>query len=184
MIHPERIQELNAKDIARGRYVLYWMQQSQRAEYNHALEYAIERANEIDQPLVVAFGLMDDYPEANLRHCAFMLEGLRETQSALEKRDVQMVVVHGHPADVALSLGKDASAIVCDRGYLKHQKEWRYRVADEARCQVVQIESDVIVPVEAVSNKAEYAARTIRPKIHRRLNDFLVEIKLRQLSAA
>jgi deoxyribodipyrimidine photo-lyase len=24
--------------------VLYWMQQSQRAEYNHALEYAIEQA--------------------------------------------------------------------------------------------------------------------------------------------
>lgn len=61
MIHSERIQQLNTKDIARGRYVLYWMQQSQRAEDNHALEYAIERANEIDQPLLVAFGLMDDY---------------------------------------------------------------------------------------------------------------------------
>lgn len=51
------------------------MQQSQRAEYNHALEYAIECGNDVDQPVVVAFGLMDDYPEANLRHYTFMRSG-------------------------------------------------------------------------------------------------------------
>jgi len=48
MIQPERIQRLNTKEIANGRYVLCWMQQSQRAEYNHALEYAIERGNDVD----------------------------------------------------------------------------------------------------------------------------------------
>ncbi|HKJ66658.1 MAG TPA: deoxyribodipyrimidine photolyase, partial [bacterium] len=36
-----------------------------------------------------------------------------------------------------------------------------------------QVESDVVVPVEAVSAKREYAARTIRPKIHRLLDQFL-----------
>lgn len=38
----------------------------------------------------------------------------------------------------------------------------------------VQVESDVLVPVEVVSGKAEYGARTIRPKIHRHLKDYLV----------
>jgi deoxyribodipyrimidine photo-lyase len=106
MIHPERVQELNDKNLARGEYVLYWMQQSQRAEYNHALEYAIERGNGLCQPVAVAFGLIDDYPEANLRHYTFMLEGLRETQAALAKRKIEMVVKHGHPVEVALSLRK------------------------------------------------------------------------------
>jgi deoxyribodipyrimidine photo-lyase len=46
------------------------MQQSQRAEYNHALEYAIQQANKMGQGVVVVFGLMDDYPEANLRQKA------------------------------------------------------------------------------------------------------------------
>ena len=44
-IHPERIRWLNAEKVASGKYVLYWMQQSQRAADNHALEYAIQRAN-------------------------------------------------------------------------------------------------------------------------------------------
>jgi deoxyribodipyrimidine photo-lyase len=42
---------------------------------------------------------------------------------------------------------------------------------------VVQVESDVIIPVEVVSDKAEYAARTIRPKVHKHLKDYLVPFK-------
>ena len=48
MIQPERIQFLNEKKIRTEKpYVLYWMQASQRAEWNHALEYGIDRANEL-----------------------------------------------------------------------------------------------------------------------------------------
>ena len=173
-IQPARIQPLNKKSIKKGRYVLYWMQQSQRAEYNHALEYAVQQANALGQGMLVGFGLMDDYPEANLRHVTFMLEGLQETQTALAEQGIAMVVQLGSPADVALALGKEASLIVCDRGYLNHQKAWRTRVARAADCPVVQVESDVVVPVELVSHKAEYAARTIRPRIHRHLDDYLV----------
>ena len=68
-IQPERVQVLHDAEVrADGRYVLYWMQQAQRAELNHALEYAVHRANELRLPLLVAFGLTDGYPEANLRH--------------------------------------------------------------------------------------------------------------------
>lgn len=44
-IQPQRITYLNDSPVTSGDYVLYWMQQSQRAEYNHALEYAIQQAN-------------------------------------------------------------------------------------------------------------------------------------------
>ena len=176
-IQQSRVQILNDRDLCRGAYVLYWMQQSQRAEYNHALEYAVQQANKIDQGVLVVFGLMDDYPEANLRHYTFMLEGLQETQAALGKRGIKMVVQKGNPPDVAITVGRKASLIVCDRGYLRHQRQWRKKVARNAGCRVVQIESDVVVPLEVVSGKAEYAARTIRPKIHKHLNDYLVEFK-------
>jgi deoxyribodipyrimidine photo-lyase len=176
-IHDSRIQILNDRDFHQGDYVLYWMQQSQRAEYNHALEYAVQQANKINQGVLVVFGLMDDYPEANLRHYTFMLEGLQETRTALGKRGIKMIVRQGNPAGVALSAGKKASLIVCDCGYLRHQRQWREKVARKAGCRVVQIESDVVVPLEVVSGKAEYAARTIRPKIHKHLNDYLVEFK-------
>lgn len=105
------------------------MQQSSRAEYNHALVYATKVANDLGQPLLVVFGLMDDYPEANLRHYTFMLQGLKETKEALAELGIKMVVRRSNPADVALDTGRNASVIVCDRGYLRHQKNWREKVA-------------------------------------------------------
>jgi hypothetical protein len=61
-IQEERIRPLNEKDVREGDYVLYWMQEAQRAEYNHALEYAVQRANDLEQRLLVVFGLMDVSP--------------------------------------------------------------------------------------------------------------------------
>ena len=61
MTEPARILSLN--DLPpdnKGRYVLYWMQQSQRTDFNHALEYAIRGANESNLPVLVGFGLTDD----------------------------------------------------------------------------------------------------------------------------
>jgi len=43
------------------------------------------------------------------------------------------------------------------------------------------VESDVVVPIHMVSQKAEYAARTIRPKIKKQLNLFLEEFELPQM---
>ena len=85
-----------------------------------------------------------------------------------------MVVRRGSPDEVAIEAGKDASLIVTDRGYMRPQKKWRERVAEEAGCLVTQVESDVVVPVELASGKQEHAARTLRPKIGEYLEDFLV----------
>ncbi len=177
MLHQERIQSLNDSEArSKSRYVLYWMQQAQRVRTNHALAHAIELANERGLPVVVGFGLMDDYPEANLRHYAFMLEGLAEVARELEQRRIRFVIRHGSPDRVALDLAEDAAIVVCDRGYLRHQRDWRETVAAEAGIPVVQVESDVVVPVEVASDKAEFGARTIRPKIERRLDDYLVAL--------
>ena len=176
IIPDERIRLLADRPEHAGRYVVYWMQQAQRAEDNHALEVAVQRANELQQPLLVAFGLTADYPEANLRHYTFLLEGLAEVRGALERRGIAFALRRGDPAEVAIQTARDASLIVTDRGYLRHQKAWRRRVAEESGRRVVEVETDVVVPVDAASDKAEHAARTLRPKIHRRLDDFLVDL--------
>jgi deoxyribodipyrimidine photo-lyase len=177
MIHPARIHQLNDKPARNGGFVLYWIQQSQRAEWNHALEYAVERANGLGLPVAVVFGLMDNYPEATERHYAFMLQGLEETFRILEKRGIGAFIGRGHPAEVALKAGCEAALIVCDMGYLRHQADWRARVAEEAGCEVVEIESDVVVPVETASDHAEYMARTLRPKLLKRLDEFLKPVQ-------
>ncbi len=173
-MHDARLQCLNDAPVNKDRsFVLYWMQQSQRAANNPALEYAIRRANELDLSTVVVFGLDAGYPDANRRHFAFMLEGLAETADALSKRGIKLLLRHGSPPDVALSLADDAALVVCDRGYLRHQRAWRKTVAGNCSSQVMQVEGDVIVPVEAASQKREWAARTIRGKINDVRDDFL-----------
>jgi deoxyribodipyrimidine photo-lyase len=179
MIQKERIKALNRKELQKGKYVLYWMQASQRAEYNHALEYAILKANELRKPLVVFFGITDRFPEANERHYCFMLEGLREVKGSLEKRGIQMVVRHESPEQGAVRMAKRASLAVVDRGYLRIQKEWRGYAAKRIKCPLLQVESDVVVPIEEASSKEEYAAATIRPKINKKLKSFLVSLKER-----
>ena len=181
-IDEARVQHLNdIEDPGDGRYVLYWMQQAQRTEFNHALEFAIQHANDLGKQLLVAFGLMDDYPGANLRHYHFMLQGLADVEAELTKRNITFAVRRGAPDRVAIELASDAAVVVCDRGYLRIQRQWRDNVAAAAGCPVIQVESDVVVPVEVVSDKAEYAARTIRPKITKHLDRFLVPLPTTKL---
>jgi deoxyribodipyrimidine photo-lyase len=128
----------------------------------------------LDLPVLVVFALTDSYPEANLRHYRFMLEGLAETQAPADQAPHR----HGgakrrsrHGARPLQWMGQSA-LLVCDVGYTRHQRAWREAVSQSPRAMAV--EGDVVVPVAVVSPKAEYAARTIRPKISRHLEQFLV----------
>lgn len=160
-----------------GTYVLYWMQQSQRADHNPALEHAIELADDAGQGLLVGFGLYERYPDANERSFAFLLEGLVETAGRLADRGIKLVLRRGRPDRVALALAKKATIVVCDRGYLRHQRTWRREVARRAGRRVVEVEGDVVVPVDEASDKAEYAARTLRPKIQRSRDAYIGDLR-------
>jgi len=176
VIQPSRIQPLNRRSVQDGRYVLYWMQASQRVECNHALEYAVGEANGRNLPVVVAFGLTDRFPEANLRHYVFMLEGLEEVREGLQRRGIRFVLQHRSPELAATALAEDAALVVTDRGYLRIQRQWRRHVAANAPCAVVQVESDVVVPAETASPKEEYTAGTLRPKLQRILKGYLIPL--------
>ena len=182
MIHPERVKFLNDEPPRSKGRVLYWMQQSQRAEFNHALEFAIRAANERREPLVAVFGLTTSFPQAQARHYVFMLEGLRETQRALRKRGVPLVVLLADPPQAVAAMSARTSLVVTDAGYLRVQRAWRREVARAANCRVVQVESDVVVPTDVVSGKEEYAARTIRPKVHKHLSRFMAPLEETELT--
>jgi deoxyribodipyrimidine photo-lyase len=171
------VKSLNRKEIRKGMYVLYWMQASQRAEYNHALEFAVLKTHELRQPVIVFFGITDQFPEANERHYAFMLQGLNEVKHSLKKRGIQMVILHKSPEIGAIQLAKRASITVVDRGYLKIQKAWREDASKKMDCPLIQVETDVVVPVEETSSKEEYAAATIRSKMMKKLDAFLIPLK-------
>lgn len=177
MIQNQRVKRLNTKEIEDGDYVVYWMQCAQRTEYNHALEYAALWANKLNKPLVVYFGLTDYFPEATERHYYFMLQGLQEVQAQLKKRNIKFLLRKTSPEIGALKISKGAAVLVVDRGYLRIERYWRDYLAQRASCAVIQVETNVVVPIEEVSNKEEYAAATIRNKIYKVLDDYIVPLK-------
>ena len=171
-IDPARIAVRREEGAPVGEYVLYWMQQSQRATWNHALEHAVETANALGLPVLVTFAVVPSFPGANARHYQFMLEGLRQTELDLAGRGISLVVRRGEPVDVVAGLARAAAVLVMDRGYLPVQRRWRQEVVAATSCRVVEVESDAIIPVEAASDHVESAARTLRPKIRRLYDRF------------
>jgi deoxyribodipyrimidine photo-lyase len=177
MIQKKRIKLLNDGKIRGGKYVLYWMQAAQRAEYNHTLEYTIRTANKLKQPVLVFFGITESWPEANLRHYHFMLEGLLEVRKALEAKGIQMVIRRESPDSGAVKLAKDATLVVVDAGQLRIQKKWRASAARQIDCPLYEIETNLIVPVEEASMKENFSAGTFRPRITKKLDYYLVPLK-------
>ncbi|MFW9978426.1 MAG: deoxyribodipyrimidine photo-lyase [Candidatus Thorarchaeota archaeon] len=180
MIEPERIKMLNEREIQDGKYVLYWMQASQRVSYNHALGYAIEQSNRYGLPLLVYFGLTD-YPSANERSYTFMLQGLQEVRKSILRLGGDFIIRMESPDNGIISLADDASMIVVDCDYQRLQKMWRTYAAAKAKCPLIQVETDVVVPIELASSKEEYTAGTLRPKIHRHMERFLQEYKIQRI---
>jgi len=87
----------------------------------------------------VFLGITGRLPDANERHYAFMLEGLRETQAALQVRGLQRVVWYECPELAATKLAAKAPLVSTDRGYTRVQKRWPTRVARVARCFLARV---------------------------------------------
>lgn len=175
----KRIQLLHHKSHTgdqQGEYVLYWMQQSQRVFYNHALNLAIACANNHRCPLVVFFGLTKHYPDASQQHYQFMLEGLAEVQEELALRGIRFVLEQESPEIGIKKWLNKAIEVVFDKSYLRLPRLWRQQVLEVAKelpiLNIYEVDSDCVVPVTEVSNKVEYGARTIRPKLHRLLSAY------------
>jgi len=177
VIQKERIERLNSKNNRDGEYVLYWMQAAQRSEYNHALECAILKANELKLPVLVFFGITDNFPQANLRHYYFMLEGLKETQKALNKRGIKLVVRIQSPEKGVVDLAKNAALIVVDSGQLRIQRQWRFDTASKVECPFYEVETNLVVPIEEATEKENFSAGTLRPRITKQLDKYLVPLK-------
>lgn len=177
-IPAERIQPLNPHPPRPGRHVLYWMEASPRIRCNHALAAGIALANAADVPLLVVYALPPGTAAHNPRQMRFLLDALPGLADALRKRGIGWWLTPEAATEAVPRLARDAVLVLTDRGYLRHPVEERERVARALACPLWQVETNVVVPVETLSDKEEYAARTIRPKMNRLLTRFLIPLTL------
>jgi len=155
--------------------VLYWMSRDQRVHDNWAMIHAQRLALEKKKPLVVVFNLVSDFLEATIRQYGFMLKGLQEVDSELSKYNIPFYLLKGDPQkEIPKFIDENnASVLVSDFDPLRIKRIWKKEVAKKIEIPFYEVDAHNIVPCLFVSNKLEFAAYTIRPKIHKLLPEFL-----------
>lgn len=139
---------------------------------------------------------------ATERHALFALEGLSDAYERLAGRGISLDVFHHHHKmnarptrnELLEFCARKAALVVTDRPYLR---PWRSAldelvssIEDEgddgsrSTFGVVQVEGDVVVPAAVVTDKEEYAARTIRPRITKHLERYVVPLESLALEQA
>ncbi|MDD2534056.1 MAG: deoxyribodipyrimidine photo-lyase [Eubacteriales bacterium] len=178
----DRTRALN-QQLIEAKPVIYWMNRDMRVADNWALIQAQTEATRLKQPLAVVFCLQKTFLGATSRHFVFMLEGLKQVARDLAQLKIPMLIIEDDPAQavpiVADQLG--AGLIVSDFSPLRLPRQWRTDMAKQAAARsiaMVEVDAHNIIPVWQVSDKLEFAARTIRPKIHRQLAAWLTEFPI------
>lgn len=171
-----RVFKLNNKDIQSGK-IVYWMSREQRIIDNYALLYAQLIAIERKAPLKVIFCLSKNFLGTSIRKYAFMLSSMKELINEFEKLNIEFSILLGNPIEEIIKANEieGFGALICDFDPLKIKQNWFKKTAENINCAMYEVDSHNIVPTRIASNKQEWAAYTIRPKINRLLAEYLIE---------
>jgi deoxyribodipyrimidine photo-lyase len=176
MINQKRIRTLKDGKKEKGP-VVYWMSRDQRVRDNWALSFAMEEAQDADEPLIVVFTLMSGFLGATLRQYDFMLKGLNRLEGHLSRLNIPFVILLGDPVSTLPPFvkGHHAGMLITDFDPLRIKRKWKKEIGDQVSIPIYEVDAHNLVPCWIASNKEEYSAGTFRPKIHALLPEFLDE---------
>ena len=179
----KRICKLNtASQPSKAKSVIYIMSRDQRVHDNYALLAAQQTALNLKLPLIVLFCLYKNSDYRAREHYEFMLTGLRQVKAELAAHKIDFLVGSDIKTDKAAFITNCVTSLSCAAVYFDFSPLHGPRALQKCLAQnledkipVFSIDTHNIVPVWVASNKQEYAARTIRSKINKKLADWLDE---------
>ena len=171
-----RIKQINSSKTD-GKCVLYVMSRDQRVKDNHALLCAQKHAIAKKLPLAVVFSL---YAKSGVRareHYQFMINGLKQVETDLEELNIPFMMLIGTPQErlSATFHHLQPDAVYFDFSPLKGPKMLQKALSGTSECSMYVVDTHNVVPVWVTSEKREVGAYTIRPKIHKLLETYLIE---------
>jgi len=157
--------------------VVYWMTRDYRVYDNWTLAYAQDLALKMKQPLIVCITYDEKAKEISTNQFNFFINGILDLKVLLSEYNIQLVVKSGFAKESIINLVKElnASSVVTDFESLRTKRSKQNQVAKSIPIPFHIIDSHNIVPSIITSPKQEWAAYTIRKKIHKHLNDFLFD---------
>jgi len=170
-----RVKALNEHASGSGP-VLYVMARDQRVRDNWALLYAQSVAKTRQVPLLVLFALGPMFQNGSARHNEWMIASLQEVSESLKEYDIPFFITMGEWERTIPSFvtSHRVGEVVFDFNTLEPVRTWRQRVADSLTVKTVVVDAHNVIPCWEASPKAEFAAYTFRPKVHKQLREYLV----------
>jgi deoxyribodipyrimidine photo-lyase len=161
--------------------VIYWMNRDQRVDDNWALLDAQAKAIELKQPLVVVFCLSKKMNtisgSKNNKQFLFMKQGLLVVRERLNKLNIPFIQSNGE-ADIELpKIIKEikASHLFVDFNPLREVQAMVNSVKAKINITMFEVDAHNVIPAFYVTNKQEWGAYTLRPKVHKLLDKYLTE---------
>ena len=153
------------------------MSRDQRADDNWALLYAQDIAIQYKKPLLVIFCLVGNFLGATERQYDFMIRGLRETGKYLRGKQIPLILCQGDPdSEITKRIEQEnVGFLVTDFDPLRIKRQWKEKIRHNISIPIHEVDAHNIVPCRIVSDKKEYGAYTIRPKINRVLSRYLTD---------
>jgi hypothetical protein len=129
-----------------------------RAHENPALDVAVTLANERGVPVLVYHALSERYPYASDRHHTFILQGARDVQRALAKREIAYcfhLERAGTRGPHLRTLAAGALAVVTEDFPVDPLRAWTSRLAEDVL--VAAVDTACVVPMKLVGRAFDRA---------------------------
>ena len=157
--------------------VFYVMSRDVRLQDNHALRAAQDAAIDSQQPLIVVFNLLPKTGVRTHEQFMFLLDGVEEVANKVKQLNIGFVLTQGNPTETLPRLlnEHDAGAVYFDLNPLRGPRAMQKAVAAKIEAPCFVVDTHNIIPLWVISDKEEFAAHTIRNKVHKNLAEWLVE---------
>jgi len=152
--------------------ITYIMSDSFRIHYNHGLLKAIELSKKFGKGLQI---VLLRIPEENKSNNEIFKQGIFGYERFLSKFTNNVYYLE-EDSSFFYSLLKKSAIVIKDRAYLKEHRSIEnkiYNFLEDNSISLTLVESNVMVPILYASNKEEYGARTLRPKIMKNMDQFI-----------
>ena len=171
----DRVQQFGKGTVGNGP-ILYWMNRDCRVEDNWGLLFAQELARKNNTVLRVFYNLDPIFLGGGKRQLVFKIQGLKEVEQHLRSVNIpfEIIVESETVASVVSHIQSlKAGAIVTDFSPLRIQRSWVKDVYEHTKKAMYVVDTHNIVPCWIASDKVEFGAYTIRPKIQKKLPEYL-----------
>jgi deoxyribodipyrimidine photo-lyase len=178
MVNPLRIRKLSTTEYSGGT-VIYQMCRDLRAHDNDALLYAIQLAESKKEKIIVNYVIYNYLWEgATRRFYDWVLASLKEVEATLRSHNIPLVVTFEHKKlfepHEKNEIPSHIGAVVIDQLPLSFMRQWKSNFLTlHPEMPLYEVDAHNCIPVWELTNKQEFAARTIRPKVYAKISDFL-----------